>query len=138
MSHLGVPAASISEAVSTGNNGMPQCVLTVSRPGQRPVQVTANLDDGPQPYFRLERTAVEATQQFGTERLYAAPDQVSGLGLDADWYPDANYVETTDGVRLITVTVGWPGSSQAQRRALSIAVARRFLGPIHHNPSAGY
>ena len=63
---------------------------------------------------------------------------VAGLGLDADWFPDGNYVLTTDGVKLITVTVAWPGSSQAARRALSIAVARRFLGRLHHNPNAGY
>jgi hypothetical protein len=136
--HLRVPLSVVSQAISKGNNGMPQCVLKVSRSGQRPVQVTANLDNGAQPYFRLERTSVEASQQFGTERLYAAPDLIMGLGLDAYWYPDANYVQTTDGVRLITVTVGWPGSSQAQRRALSVAVARGFIGRIHHNPNAGY
>ena len=100
--------------------------------------MTVNLDNGPQPYFRLERTAVEATQQFGTERLYTAPDQIMGLGLDADWYPDGNYLETTDGSRLITATIAWPGSAQAHRRALSIAIARPFLGRIHHNPNAGY
>jgi hypothetical protein len=117
---------------------MPQCALTVRRPGERPVQVIVNLDNGPQPYFRLERTAVEATQQFGTERLYAAPDQIMGLGLDADWYPDGNYLETTDGSKLITATIAWPGSSPAQRRALSIAIAHPFIGRIHHNPNAGY
>ena len=135
---LGVASSAVSQSVSTGNNQMPQCVLTASRPGQRPVQVTANLDNGAQPYFRLERTAVEASQQFGTERLYAAPQLIFNLGLDADWYPDGNYVQTTDGVKLITVTVAWPGSSQAQRRALSVVIARRFLGRIHHNPNAGY
>ena len=117
---------------------MPQCVLTATRPGQPPVRVTVNLDNGPQPYFRLERTAVEASQQFGTERLYAAPELVMGLGLDADWFPDANNLETTDGVKLITATIGWPGSSQGQRRALSVAIARQFIGRIHHNPNAGY
>src|SRR5438270_13423160 len=72
-SHLQLPASAVSQAVSRGNNGMPQCVLTARRPGERPVQVTVNLDNGPQPFFRLERAAVEASQQFGTERLYAAP-----------------------------------------------------------------
>jgi hypothetical protein len=135
---LGVRPSAVSEAVNKGNNGMPQCALTVRRPGERPVQVIVNLDNGPQPYFRLERTAVEATQQFGTERLYAAPDQIMGLGLDADWYPDGNYLETTDGSKLITATIAWPGSSPAQRRALSIAIAHPFIGRIHHNPNAGY
>src|SRR5437763_17079397 len=58
---LGVPVSEVSQAVSTGNNGMPQCVLTARRAGTPPVQVTVNLDNGPQPYFRLERTAVEAS-----------------------------------------------------------------------------
>ncbi len=137
-SQLQVPVSAASQAVSTGNNGMPQCVLTATRPGRPPVRVTVNLDNGPQPYFRLERTSVEASQQFGTERLYAAPQLIFGLGLDADWYPDGNYVQTTDGVKLITATVAWPGSSQAQRRMLSVAIAHRFVGRIHHNPNAGY
>jgi hypothetical protein len=137
-SHLQLPVSAVSQAVSKGSNGMPQCVLTARPPAGRPVRVTVNLDNGPQPYFRLERTAVEASQQFGTERLYAAPDLIMGLGLDADWFPTDNYVLTTDGVKLITVTVAWPGSSQGKREALSIAIARRFLGRIHHNANAGY
>ena len=136
--HLRVQVSAVSRTVSKGNNGMPQCVLTVTRPGQPTVRVTVNLDNGAQPYFRLERTSVEASQQFGTKRLYAAPTLIMGLGLDAYWYPDANYAQTTDGVNLITATISWPGSSQAQRQALSVAVARRFLGRIHHNPNAGY
>ena len=126
-SRLAIPQSAVSQAVSTGNNGMPQCVLSARRPGAQPVRVTANLDNGAQPYFRLERTAVEASQQFGTVRLYAAPQQIPGLGLDADWFPDGDYLETTDGVRLITVTIGWRGSSQAQRRGLAQAMARPFL-----------
>jgi hypothetical protein len=135
---LGVAPSAVSEAVTKGNNEMPQCVLTARHPGTRPVEVTVNLDTGPQPFFRLERTAVEASQQFGTERLYAAPEQIMGLGLDADWFPSSNYLETTDGSKLITVTIGWPGSSQAQRRALSIAIAHPFIGRLRHNPNAGY
>jgi hypothetical protein len=117
---------------------MPQCVLKARRSARLPVQVTINLDNGPQPFFRLERTAVEASQQFGTVRLYAAPQQIPGLGLDADWFPDNNDLETTDGARLITVTIRWPRSSQAQRRALAAGMARPFLGHLRHNPAAGY
>ena len=136
--HLGVAPSAVSQAVSKGNNGMPQCVLTVRRAGMPPVRVTVNLDNGAQPYFRLERTSVEASQQFGTKRLYAAPTLIMGLGLDAYWYPDANYAQTTNGIDLITATVDWPGSQQAQREALSIAVARPFVGRLHHNANAGY
>jgi hypothetical protein len=137
-SHLQLPASAVSQAVSTGNNGMPQCVLSARPPAGQRVQVTINLDNGPQPFFRLERTAVEASQQFGTERLYAAPELIMDLGLDADWFPDGNDVETTDGTKLITVTVAWPGSSQAHRRALAVAIARQFVGRLRHNPNAGY
>ena len=91
--------------------------------------VVANLDSGAQPYFRLERTAVEATQQFSTTRNVAAPQTIKGLGLDADWYPAQQQLQTTDGVRLITITVAWHGVSQGRRRALAVAVARPYLRP---------
>jgi hypothetical protein len=135
---LGVPASAVSQRVSTGNNAMPQCVLTARRPAAAPVVVTVNVDTGPQPYFRLERTAVEAAQQFGTVRLYAPPQQISGLGLDADWFPDGDYAMTTDGRRLITATIGWPRSSQAQRRALAETAARSFLGAPRRRAATGY
>jgi hypothetical protein len=134
---LGVPATAISQAVTTGNNGMPQCVLTAARAGERPVQLTVNLDNGPQAYFRLERTAIEASQQFGTVRLYAPPEQIPGLGMEADWFPDADNLETTDGLRLITVTIAWPGSKQAERRRLAEALARPFL-MRPHGGATGY
>jgi hypothetical protein len=135
---LGVPVAAVSQSVSAGNNGMPECVLTARRSGEPAVRVTVNLDNGPQPYFRLERTVVEASQQFGTVRLYAAPQQIPGLGLDADWFPDGDYVMTTDGARLMTATVGWPHSTQAQRRALAQTAARAFLRRARRRAANGY
>ena len=126
---LGIQAPAVSQAVSTGNNDMPQCVLSGLPPGVHPVRVTVtvNLDNGPQAYFRLERTAVEASQQFGTVRLYAPPQQIPGLGMEADWFPDADNLETTDGARLVTVTIAWPGAKQAERLRLAEAMARPFL-----------
>ena len=91
----------------------------------------ANVDNGPQPYFRLERTIVEAGQQFGAVRTAAPPQSVTGLGLDAAWFPDEMKLMTTDGVRLITVTINWPGTSGARRRALARATARDYLGPLN-------
>jgi hypothetical protein len=88
------------------------------------------VDASPQPYARLERAAVENAQQFGTRRLEGAPQSVSGLGLDAWWFPTERQLETTDGRRLVTVIMGWRGVGDARRRTLGRAVARLYLGPV--------
>lgn len=91
--------------------------------------MVVNVDTDPQPYFVLERTAVEASQQFATVREVAAPVQVPHIGLDAYWYADAQQFQTTDGVRLITVTVSGVGAAARQER-LAIAAARPYLGKL--------
>jgi hypothetical protein len=91
------------------------------------VAATANVNTGPQPYFVLERTAIEAAQQFTATRMIAAPQAVSRLGIEADWFPAETQLMTTDGVRLITVSVSWRGATQARKRALAVALARTYL-----------
>jgi hypothetical protein len=128
MAHfLAVPASSIAPATSTGNNAMPQCTFKASGVAKRPIVLIANVDSGPQPYFVLERTAVEESQQFTASRMIAAPQTVSGLGLDAYWFPAETRLMTTDGARLITVSVVWHGARQARERALAEALARPYL-----------
>ena len=84
---LALPDASISVATSTGNNGMPQCSFRArSAHGER-IEAIANVYTGPQPYFILERTAVEASQSFTAKRLSPPPQAIPGLGLEADWFP---------------------------------------------------
>jgi hypothetical protein len=95
-----------------------------------PQGVTAIVDSGPQPYFLLERTIVEDSQQFSTVALEPAPVHVPRLGLDASWFPGEQQVMTTDGARLIAVAVSSRGSSQARRRELATATARTYLGPF--------
>src|SRR5205823_3416127 len=95
---------SISVTPGISNSAVPRCVFGI---GKR--QVTALVDSGPQPYFRLERTIVEDAQQFSTVRLEPAPVHVGGLGLDASWFPGEQQLMTTDGRRLITVIVKWHG-----------------------------
>jgi hypothetical protein len=90
------------------------------------LRVVVNVDASPQPYTRLERTIVEAGQQFGTVRSFAAPVAVGGLGLDAAWLPDQDELITADQRRLITVTVSWKGSRRP-RQALARALAHRYL-----------
>ena len=130
---LGVPAGTITAGASTGNNSMPQCTFA-TRPGSAvAVRITANIDTAPQPYFRLERTAEEAEQEFSTVRL-AMPQDITGLGLDADWYPGQQQLMTTDGTRLITVSVSWRKASHGRRQAIAEDVARTYLGRL--NPDA--
>jgi hypothetical protein len=91
--------------------------------------VVAIVDSSPQPYFRLERTVVEATQQFSSAPL-PMPVHIGGLGLDADWFPQPRQIETTDGRRLITVGVVWHGVPTRRRIALAKVIARTYLGPL--------
>lgn len=112
-----------------GGNGSPECRYAAGRDA-----VVVNLDSGAQSYFRLERTAVEASQQFGLVRAATAPINVTGVGLDAWWYPDEDQLETTDGVKLIQVTVTAPGVAKAGRVAIGKAAGRSALGRIVQPP----
>lgn len=116
-------ASVFSQRQSTGNNAQPQCTYRAGH-----LTVVANVDSSPQPYDRLERAVVEAQQQFGAVRTEPPPQRMGGLGLDADWFPRERQLMTTDGRKLITVTVTWRGGSKPQMRALARAVARIYLG----------
>jgi hypothetical protein len=124
---LNVAPQSIALAPSTGSNTMPQCSFTVHLAGGRRVQLLANDYDGPQPYFVLERTAVEAAQVFTPSRMVAAPVAVTGLGIEADWFPATTQLMATDGIKLITASVDWRGTTQGRRRALAEVFTRRYL-----------
>jgi len=121
---LSVAPSSIATKTGTGNNGMPQCTFRVAA---RHASVTANLDDGPQTYFRLERAIVEESQQFATVRQVAAPQHLSHLGLDASWFPAEHQLLTADRKSLITVIVSWRHAREKRKRALATAVAHAYL-----------
>jgi hypothetical protein len=125
--YLSLPAARIATAASTGNNGFPQCTFSASLAGGGHVSVTANDYTGPQPYFILERTNVEQVQIFGPKRLVAPPVPVTNLGIEADWFPNHNWLMSTDGIRLITAAVTWPRASQSHQIALATALSRTYL-----------
>jgi hypothetical protein len=116
--------ASPKTSASIASNSMPQCDFRTPA-----VRVSVNVDTAPQAYFRLERTAVEASQQFTAVRTTPPPEDITGIGLDADWFPDRDQFMTTDGRRLITVAVRWPAASMARRRALGEAVGRAYVTP---------
>jgi hypothetical protein len=124
---LDLPSGSIALAASTGTNAMPQCLYGARVKGNRRVDATANVDTAPQAYFVLERTAIEAAQQFTASRMIAAPQAVTGLGIEADWFPAETQLMATDGIRLITVSVSWRGATQARDRALAEALTRTYL-----------
>jgi hypothetical protein len=128
---LAIAPTSISASPSVGNNGMPQCTFSADVAARGRIQTVANVDTGPQPYFRLERTEVEASQVFTPTRLTPAPESISGLGLEADWFPAYPQLMATDGSRLITVSVDWRSASQGRERTLAEAMARTYLRTPH-------
>ena len=127
---LGVATSSIRTAASTANNSMPQCAFITMLHG-KDVEMTLNVDNGPQPYFVLERTIVEASQIFPV-RASPAPTQVAGLGLEASWFPAETHLEATDGTRLITATVvNWPGAATNSEIRLARAMTATYLKTPH-------
>jgi hypothetical protein len=125
--YLALPVARVATAASTGNNGFPQCTFSASLAGGEHVSLTANDYTGPQPYFILERTTVEQAQIFGPKRFVAAPVAVTNLGIEADWFPNRDWLMSTDGIRLITAEVTWPRASQSHQIALAAALSRTYL-----------
>jgi len=126
---LTLGTANVATAGSTGGNAMPQCTFSARLRGKR-VEVTMNVDNGPQPYFVLERTIVEASQIF-PQRLSPPPQPVDGLGLEAAWFPAATHLEATDGKRLLTATVvTWPGAATKSE----IQLARAMIAPYLKTP----
>ena len=127
-SALAVKPAAVKMTVSTGSNGSPQCRYAA---GGR--AIVANIDVTPQAYFIVERTAIEASQQFAPIPQATLPVEVDHVGLEAFWFPAFKQFETTDGVRVIQVTVDW-SVSQARERAVGTAVGRTYLGKLHPPP----
>jgi len=132
-----VSASEVSVRVTTANSGSPECDFTAQPGGQGKVKLSVEVNTAPQPYAFLERSAVEASQMFGPVRLAPPPQDITGLGLDADWFPEEQHLMTTDGVRLITATVVWPSVRQSLRRALAEVAARPYLGRLRPDLARG-
>ncbi len=92
--------------------------------------MVVGLDSAPQAPARLEREAVEYSQTVLWAHLGsgAYPRTVSRLGVDAYWFPADRRLLTTDGSRLIEVTVTWPAGSDPRARTLAERLARGYLG----------
>jgi hypothetical protein len=96
--------------------------------------VISRLDSAPQPYTRLERLVVEYGQNVVHSGARSYPQSIKRLGLDADWLAAEDRMLTTDGVRLIDVKVRWPSASETARKALTMRLARVYLGPLQKPP----
>jgi hypothetical protein len=133
---LKVQAATIHERQFISTNGMPQCNYLVARAhsgGPRgKVVVTVNVDNGPQPHWRLMRKVVEASQLFGpAPKGWRAPTAVPGLGPYASWFWNLNQLMALNVGHeyLLTVGVIWHHATKAELRSLAfkaIMVYRRI------------
>jgi hypothetical protein len=132
---LGIRGGGVAYAGSSGNNDMPQCAFT-ARAGGRKIVVTINADNGPQAYFRLLRTVVEASQIFGAPPPgWHPPQGLSGLGPYASWFPNSQQLMATNDVLLLTVTIAWPGAGSNQEIKLARAAVVPYLVRPHGHVS---
>jgi hypothetical protein len=134
---LKVRAAAIQERQFISTNGMPQCNYVVARahsggPREK-VVVTVNVDNGPQPHWRLMRKVVEASQLFGpAPKGWRAPSAVHGLGPYASWFWNLNQLMALNVGHEYILTVGviWHHATEADLRGLAfkgILVYRRIV-----------
>lgn len=127
---LAVPVASISHSISTGNDAMPQCLYSAHRVGRRTIKVLANIDSTGGAYFVVERTIDEAAQTFTYPQRGSPPPVAVSIGLLASWFPEEQWLISTDGYNVMTVSVDWTGASQQRK----IALARAVTAPYLHTP----
>lgn len=130
---LAISPRSVLGKASTANNGMPQCAFSADLSRGTRVLAVANIDTAPQAFFRFERTVEEAAQNFTSPRVVPPPQRITGLGLDADWFPASQQLMTSDGNRLISVAVRWPDASVGRKQGVAEAVARPYLGPLNYH-----
>ena len=125
---LGLSPSRITATPSKGNNEMPQCSFRAHLPGGKRFDVTVNVDTSPQPYMVLARTIEERSQGFTPTTVLAAPVAVMGLGIEASWFPDESALMSTDGVRLVTVTLRGSRAKQTAKVRFATRISRLYLG----------
>ena len=128
----GIAVDSVLSSPFTSSGGAASCRFSARERAGGPLAVVAELDSAPQAYYRLVREVVEFGQNVIWDHLGAGaePDPISHLGLAADWFPSENQLLTTDGVRLITISVSsLPAGAGADAR-VAASLARTYLGPL--------
>ncbi len=134
LAHLAaVPDAKVTQVRYTAPSGADSCRMTVTGKHTGRVVVALELDTAPQAYFRLEREAVEDAQAFATSttHTYPPPQDLAGVGLEADWFPGEQKAMTTDGKTLYSVLITWPHVKMAREKALGAHIALALVG---HTP----
>jgi hypothetical protein len=126
-------ALRISPSAVTARPFTPPSGVAACRFAARGLDIVATLDSAPQVYYRFERTTVEYAQNvvWGHLGVGAELVDIPHIGLDADWIPPHHELITTDGVRLITVTVVSVRPRSKPSRTVAAAIARTYLGPPH-------
>ena len=125
----GIGVASLTRSPFTEADGAASCRFTARRPLAGRLDVVVELDSQPQAYYRLERGTVEYAQNviWDHEGERAYPLDIPHLGLDADWFPAESELETTDGVRLITIVVAAFPAGERARERMATGLAKVYL-----------
>ena len=129
---VGVSAAGVAATGYVAPSGAAGCRFLTRRAAgdRRPaVGVVAEIDAAPQAEQRFERAVVEYGQNvlWTHERAYAYPRNIDGLGVGADWFPVDHRLLSTDGIRLVDITVTWPRAAPGRALGLAESLARRYI-----------
>jgi hypothetical protein len=123
-----VGAHAVTGAAYSPPDGSQGCRLRMIGRGAPDVHVDLRTDDFPQPFARLNRESVEATQNALWSGSHKLPTPISGLGEMAFWFPAESRLVATDGTRLVSVAVGGHVIAPSRRRALARRLTRVVLG----------
>ena len=103
--------------------GLATCVYAAGA-----LRVEALVDTNPQAAVRFSRAVVERDQVAVWSGHHGhAPRLLQGIGEGADWFPDDRQLLTTDGRKLVSVTLVASSLSRAQELRLAEAIARATL-----------
>ena len=127
-----LPARTIVASTFTAPGARRIAALSARRSSGRSLDVIAELDSAPQAYYRFEREVVEYGQNvLWHEGSRGLPAKRLHLGLEADWFAAADQLITTDGVRLITVSVNSaPANAPGGAEQIATALARTYIGRL--------
>jgi hypothetical protein len=118
-----VASSRVTTRVTAVSPGMATCVYEA--PGLR---VDVAVDTNPQVLFRFDRAVVERGQNaVWSHKVSQAPRMLHRIGMGADWFPAERELLTTDGRRLISVTLVRTRLGEHARQRLARAVARATL-----------
>ena len=121
------PRASIRAAAFIAPSGSEGCRYRA--PGARGPDVTVELDAAAQAYYRLDREVVEYSQNviWAHQSPKVYPQYIPRLGIEADWLPSPQELVSTDGLRVVSVSMSrWIARAGAAELAAE-DVARLYL-----------